>query len=50
MGMTQRELAENLQVREHTVASWENERLPIRKITQMAVLHLLNTSGKNPKS
>ena len=48
MGMTQRELAENLQVREHTVASWENERLPIRRITQMAVLHLLNTSGKSP--
>jgi len=46
--MSQRELAENLQVKEHTVASWENQRLPIRKVTQMAVLHLLKTSGKRP--
>ena len=48
LGMTQKDLAEVLEVKEHTVASWENQRLPIRKVTQMAVLHLLNTSGKDP--
>lgn len=45
LGMTQKDLAEVLEVKEHTVASWENKRLPIRKVTQLAVLHLLNTSG-----
>ena len=48
LGMTQKDLAEVLEVKEHTVASWENERLPIRKVTQLAMLHILNTSGENP--
>ena len=48
LGMTQKDLAEVLEVKEHTVASWENERLPIRKVTQLAMLHILNTSGINP--
>ena len=48
LGMTQKDLANVLEGKEHTVASWENKRLPIRKVTQLAMLHILNTSGKSP--
>jgi DNA-binding transcriptional regulator YiaG len=48
LGFTQRILADHLHVSIQTIQSWEQGRNPINKVVEMAVLHLLNTSGKNP--
>jgi|ETNvirnome_6_100_1030635.scaffolds.fasta_scaffold85059_2 DNA-binding transcriptional regulator YiaG len=48
LGLSQMKMANALEVSYQTIQAWEQGRNPINKVVEMAVLHLLNTSGKNP--
>ena len=50
LGLSQSKMAQQLDVSYQTIQAWEQGRIPINKVVEMAVLHLLNTSGKSPKS
>ena len=50
LGLSQSKMSHQLEVSFQTVQAWEQGRNPINNVVEMAVLHLLNTSGKNPKS
>ena len=49
LGLSQMKMANALEVSYQTIQAWEQGRNPINKVVEMAVLHLLNTSGKSPK-
>ena len=48
LGLSQSKMSHKLEVSFQTVQAWEQGRNPISKVVEMAVLHLLNTSGKRP--
>ena len=45
LGLSQSKMAHQLEVSYQTIQAWEQGRNAISKVVEMAVLHLLNTSG-----